>query len=231
MPGGVGAPEGAPGRAVPPGNLLRPIVPPEETPTPSPAGAAPAGQRPTETVAPRRSGADPAEIVNTAAKKYLERAQAQLKASQYALAAGSYDLARVVSPKDPTPLLGRTVALLATGELSSSANSLLLAVERMPEPAIFRQDIKSMVLDHELIRSRIAQMRADLKRYEDFRLRFLLGYVEYCTGEETVGLINMTQAAHQIPAERPAARQVLERLRKEPTTRPAAATTSPAPAR
>ncbi len=229
LPKGVAAPEGTPGATVPPGNLLRPLVPQEGAPAPSPAEAAPAGQPPTGAVAPRRSGANPAEIVNTAAKRYLDRAQAQLKAGQYALAAGSYELARVVLPRNPIPLLGRTVALLATGELSSSANSLLLAIEQRPEPAVFRQDIKAMVPDQELIRSRITQMRADLKRYEDFRLRFLLGYAEYCMGEETVGLINMTQAAHQMPAERPAARQVLEKLRQEAATRPAAATTNPAP--
>ena len=83
-----------------------------------------------------------------------------------------------------------------------------------------------MLPDQELLKRRIAELQESLKRFDDFRLRFLLGYVEYCTGNETGGLIDMSQASQKFPAERPAARKLVETLRKHRFTQPP--TTAPA---
>ncbi|MGQ9650051.1 MAG: tetratricopeptide repeat protein [Phycisphaerae bacterium] len=208
------------------GNLLRPVTTPPEAAGPSAAGSDQA-QAPIVTAVAHQPEIATAATLNAAAGKHLENAQAHLKAGEYAKAATSYDLARVVAPKSPVPLLGRAVAQLATRDYSSSANSLLLAVELSPDPATFRQDFNSLLPDVAMVQERIRELQADLARFDDFRLRFLLGYAEYCSGDETTGMTNMTQAVHKMPPERAAARRLLEALRKDQWNR-SATTTAPA---
>lgn len=239
-PAGLGSPldrimQGGPGAysprgATPSGSLLRPLPGAEESPA-APAGDEVRSDRmPAAASAARRPLLTSAGVTDSAATRYLQKGEAELQSSEYARAAGSFELARVVAPKDPAPLLGRALALLATGEFSSSANNLFLAVELLPAPAEFRRDIKNLLADQKLLDRRIRELQGELKRLDDFRLRFLLGYVEYCTGDETAGLIEMTQAVQKIPPERPAARRLLEALRKERLSHPPA-TTAPAAAR
>lgn len=221
---------GGPGRSAerraeaPGGSLLRPITTPPEAAGPPVAGG---DQTPVVTPVARQPEIATAATLDAAAGKHLEIAAAHLKAGEYAKAATSYDLARVVAPKSPVPLLGRAVAQLATREYSSSANSLLLAVELSPDPATFRQDFNSLLPDVAMVKERIKELQADLARFDDFRLRFLLGYAKYCSGDETAGMTDMTQAVHKMPPERAAPRRLLEALRKDQLSR-SATTTAPA---
>lgn len=240
LPGAAGSPldlilQGGPGRSIesssgaPAGNLLRPIAPPPEQAEPPEAPAPIVGseQVPAVTDVQRQPEVASAATLNAAAHKHLDKAEAHLRAGEYAQAATSYNLARVVAPKNPVPLLGRAVAQLANREYNSSANSLLLAVELSSDPTTFRQDLKSLLPDPSLLKSRMEELQADLARFDDFRLRFLLGYAEYCSGDETVGMIDMTQAVHKMPPERAGARRLLEALRKDHLSR-SATTTAPA---
>jgi hypothetical protein len=228
-----GRPSGPPGAArlaVPEGNLRAPAPSPERPAAPTAAGPATPTQPPAAVRAARQPLLTSAGVEDATTLKYLDRAQAELKAGEYPKAAGTYDLARVVAPKSPVPLLGRTVALFATGDFQSAANNLMLAADLQPAPEIFRQDIGSMLAKQEVLKRRVTELHESLKRFDDFRLRFLLGYVEYCTGEETPGLLDMTQAVQKFPVERPAARKLVETLRKSHLSqRPS--TTAPAAAR
>ncbi len=216
----LAAPEGSLRSPAPtPERPAAPTGPPPATPG-QPSAAIRAGQQPLLT---------PAGVEDGTTRKYLDKATAELKAGDYPKAAGSYELARVVAPRSPAPLLGRTVALVATGDLHTAANNLMLAVDLEPGPEVFRQDIRSMLPDQELLKRRVAELQESLKLFDDFRLRFLLGYLEYCTGDETSGLLDMTQAVQKFPAERPAARKLVETLRKSRLLRQPP-TTAPAPA-
>jgi len=238
LPPGTGSPldlilQGGPGQAVEPrhevlsGSLLRPIATPPEQTEPQAAGGV---QTPAMTPVPPPPEMATAATLSAVARKHLEKAEAHLKAGEYAKAATSYDLARVVAPKSPVPHLGRAVALLGAGEYNSAANSLLMAVALSPEPATLRQDFDNLLPDRTLVKERIKDLKADLARFDDFRLRFLLGYAEYCGGDETVGMIDMTQAVHKMPPERTAARSLLDALRKDQLRR-SATTTAPASGR
>jgi hypothetical protein len=227
LQGGPGNPNETKPRA-PADSFLQPLGPLPENPAPT--GATPTGDQPSAAVRASRQPVLTSERLETSAARHLKEAEAYLKAGQYARAADKYNLARVVAPKNPTPLLGRSVALLGNAEFTSSANNLLLAVDLNPDPAVFRVDINSLVPDRKLLDQRVAEIQDLIKRFEDFRLRFLLGYVEYCRGEETVGMIDMTQAAQHFPAERPAARRLLDALSRERISR-MGATTAPASAR
>ena len=68
--------------------------------------------------------------------------------------------------------------------------------------------------------------RADLERRletkDDYRLRFLLGYAEYSTGLQKLGLADMSKAAAAAPPELDALRRFVASLALRPltTTRP-----------
>lgn len=217
-----------PNEGLPSGSMIRPIGPaPENQPLPTADRAGP-GQPSAlarTVTGPLRSTES---LANSSAQKYIEKAEAHLAAGEYAQAAGAYGLARVAAPRSPLPLLGRAVSLLMTGEFNNSANNLLLAVDLVPDAATFQADLKTLP-DQELLSKRISELQKNVMGFDDFRLRFLLGYAEYCSGERTLGMLDMSRAARSFPPDRPAVGKVLEALRKEQLSRPP--TTAPAAVR
>ncbi len=132
---------------------------------------------------------------------YLEQAERALKSGQYYKAAGTYDLARASDPGNPLPLLGRAMALLAAGEYMTSATNLFLAIRQYEPLAYYRVDLQAFVPDLRMLDRRRAELEQRLAQGDDFRLRFLLGYAEYCSGFEDLGLTNMSKAAQAAPEE------------------------------
>ncbi len=132
---------------------------------------------------------------------YLEQAERALKSGQYYKAAGTYDLARASDPGNPLPLLGRAMALLAAGEYMTSATNLFLAIRQYEPLAYYRIDLQAFVPDLRMLDRRRAELEQRLAQGDDFRLRFLLGYAEYCSGFMDLGLTNMSKAAQAAPEE------------------------------
>ena len=126
---------------------------------------------------------------------YLLEAEDALHRGEYYDAARRYDLAHMVDPRNPLPLLGRGHALTAAGDYLSGVNALRRGLERFPQIAAFRLDLPSMVGRHDIFDIRRADLAERLSRIEDHELRFLLGYLELYSGLEREGLRDLQTAA------------------------------------
>jgi len=143
---------------------------------------------------------------------YLAQAETHLKNGQYYRAVTAYDLARVVDVRNPLPLMGRSMALLVAGDYLTSANDLFHAIRLFESLARFQIDLRAFVPDLDALDRRRADLEQRLESYDDFRLRFLLGYAEYCSGLETIGLVNLRKAAQSAPEEMEAVRRFVDIL-------------------
>ncbi|HOB76727.1 MAG TPA: hypothetical protein PKG54_19625 [Phycisphaerae bacterium] len=161
----------------------------------------------------------------TAADRYLEEAEDLLKKGQYYRAADAFAVAQAIDPGDPLPLLGRSAALLLAGDYMSSANLLFTTIRLFESQAALRVDLKALVSDIVLLETRRSDLEERLQLFNDFRLRFLLGYLQFSTGQPEDGLLNMRQAAQEAPAELGALKGFVARLKEKsssgPSTRPA----------
>lgn len=129
------------------------------------------------------------------------KAEALLKSRNYYEAVSQYDIARIHDPANPLPLIGKAYALLAGGDYRSAAQSLLAGLRRFPEFSRFRVDLKAL-LGGEAVDVRRADIMRQLEKHEDPSLRFLLGYLEYHTGQQKSGLRHLrTAAEHSRPGE------------------------------
>jgi tetratricopeptide (TPR) repeat protein len=137
----------------------------------------------------------------SALNRYLGQAEAALRSGQYYKAQGLYDIARTIDPGNPLPLLGRAIALLAAGEYVSSAESLFRAIELYEDLSQFPVELTSFLPDVKMLDRRRADLEQRLQSQENHRLRFLLGYAEYTSGLQKLGLANMQRAAGEAPAE------------------------------
>ncbi|GMU23942.1 MAG: hypothetical protein AMXMBFR13_40190 [Phycisphaerae bacterium] len=195
--------------------------------TPSPGGGRPgeaatglpgqAGQS-----LPTPSGEIPIGPVRTfvgteasALNRYLAEAERLLNEGQYYRAADMYEIARSIDPRNPLPMLGRSMALLAAGDYLTSANNLFQAMRLFDRLALFHIDLKAFVADVRVLDRRRADLENRLGRFDDFRLRFLLGFAAYSSGLEEVGLADLERAAAAAPPEMEAARRFVELLKRQ----------------
>lgn len=142
----------------------------------------------------------------TAVNDYLRRAEQDMRVGKYYRAAGLYEMASRVDPASPLPVVGQSQALIAAGEYLSAVNLLSNAIEKFPGIAYFRIDLKAFISDPRVIDSRRADLERLLKQNEDYRLRFLLGYLEYYSGYTLPGLDDLAKAGLKAPAGSPIAR-------------------------
>lgn len=153
--------------------------------------------------------------------RYLARGEELLKAGEYYRAASQFELAHVVNMDNPLPLLGKAMALLAAGDYRTSSLNLFQAIRQFEALGQFRIDLKSFVTDVKILDRRRVELENQLESFDDFRLRFLLGYAEYCSGLEEIGLANMARAAESVPDELSAVQDFVEDLRRQAAMRPA----------
>lgn len=125
----------------------------------------------------------------------LLKAEGLLHIGQYYDAAAKYQYVHMLDPTNPLPLVGRGHALLAAGDYLSAAIQLVRGFERFPDLTRFEVDLRSFLGDGEIIDIRRADLMNQLARGEDAQLRFLLGYLEYYTGDKQRGLDNLERAA------------------------------------
>ena len=161
----------------------------------------------------------------SAVNEYLAKGEALLKSGDYYKAANQYDLARVVDPRNPLPPLGRSMALLAAGDYMTSANNLFLAISLFESLANFQIDLAAFIPpDLNVLDRRRAYLENRLEVFDDFRLRFLLGFAEYCSGIEG-GLANLEKAAAAAPEQLKSLREFVKILKQragESAEKPAA---------
>lgn len=127
----------------------------------------------------------------------LREAEALMSEGRYFDAVRRYERAQVLDPLNPLPAIGRGHALLAAGNYNTAAVSLTTGLERFPELARFSVDLPALMGGGEVIDIRRSDLIRQLERREDPRLRFLLGYVEFHSGQRERGLENLRKAAAQ----------------------------------
>jgi tetratricopeptide (TPR) repeat protein len=154
----------------------------------------------------------------------LAEAEALLKQGQYYRAAETYAAAQSADPTNPLPHLGRSVSLLAAGDYMTSANALFTSVRLFDSLGQFQIDLKSLVADAGVLESRRADLEKRLQLFDDFRLRFLLGYLQFSTGLPDAGLANLEAAAKKAPAEFESVGRFVADLRAKHNAPPAPAT-------
>jgi len=123
------------------------------------------------------------------------KAESLMEIGHYYEAADRYEAAHLLDPINPLPLIGKGHALLAAGDYLSAAYSLLEGIERYPDVARFAFNLQSLMGGGEIIDIRRADIMKRLESRETPELRFLLGYLEYHTGDKVRGLANLERAA------------------------------------
>jgi hypothetical protein len=136
----------------------------------------------------------------------LRDAEAKVRAGEYYQASTLYDLAVTLDPDNPLVHLGYAHALAAAGEYITAVFELSAAIEAYPAFAFLELNLNDFVRDPRDLDRRRADLERRLDREEDYRLRFLLGYIEYYTGLRKFGLPNLRKAASTAPADSMVAR-------------------------
>lgn len=130
---------------------------------------------------------------------YLRRAEQEMRAGRYYSASRLYELASTIDPDSPLPVTGRAHALIAAGEYMTAVTLLTRVIDRYPNLTYFQIDLRAFITDLRDIDRRRADLERLLEGNDDYRLRFLLGYMEYYSGFSLPGLENLARAAAKAP--------------------------------
>ncbi len=136
------------------------------------------------------SGPGPSAVNNE-----LLKAESLMEIGDFYEAADRYEAAHMIDPTNPLPLLGRGHALLAAGDYQRAAMMLLQGLEQFPEISRFQFDLTRLVGGGKTVDLRRADLLKRLRDNEQPALRFLLGYLEYHTGQRDEGMTNLRKAA------------------------------------
>lgn len=131
--------------------------------------------------------------------EYMAAAETALKQGNYYDAARYYELANSIDGDNPLPLLGRGHALAAAGDYISAVGSIERGIERFPQIAAFRIDLPSITGRPDAYDIRRADLEKRLEGADDYRFRFLLGYLELYSGLDERGLRDIERAARMAP--------------------------------
>lgn len=137
----------------------------------------------------------------SAVNDQMLKAESLLDIGRYAEAADRYESASQMDPDNPLPLLGKGHALLAAGMYESAAQALLRgialadSVPGLARTLLNRMDLTALMGGGEVIDMRRARLMELLDTRENPELRFLLGYLEYHSGNREQGLKNLQRAA------------------------------------
>lgn len=141
----------------------------------------------------------------TMANDAFKQAEEYLGQGKYFDAVRAYDLARAADPVNPLVWIGRGHALVGAGDYLSAVRSLEEGLRRFPEVGRFQIDLKAFLSHKDILDIRRADLESRLERSENYRFRFLLGYIEYFSGLEKFGLPNLKRAAQAAPITSPIA--------------------------
>ncbi len=129
---------------------------------------------------------------------FVRTAEKHLKNEQYHKALAQYAIAAVADPGNALIFLGQGHAHIGAGEYFSATRKLMQGVELFPGIAYFRMDLTEF-LDPHTLDIRRADLEKRLSKKDDYRFRFLLGYIEFYSGLEEFGIVNLRKAAEKAP--------------------------------
>ena len=114
----------------------------------------------------------------------MQLGETLMQNGEYYKAANAYDIAAIYEPDNPVVLLAQSHALLAAGELVSSAYYLDQALVR--EPAFVKTviDPRDLFKDEDQFQSRMKTLDRWYERTANEKLKFLKAYVMLQTGEK-----------------------------------------------
>lgn len=158
----------------------------------------------------------------TPVDRLLAKAEGLMQQEKYYQASQAYSGIIATNPDNPLAWLGRANALLAAGDYVSAYLALEQGVQRFPQMLLFNFDLPALVGNREVLDVRRAEIEQTLAGKPNYRLQFLLGYLEYFSGLKDLGLRTLKQAADASPAGGvvPEAYQTLARQRG-PASQPA----------
>ncbi len=142
---------------------------------------------------------DPSEQFTTSAEKHL-------RDGNYLRALAHYEVALTADQSNPLNHLGQGIAYIGAGEYYSAVRRIERAIDMFPEIAYFKFDLTRFITDADLLDVRRADLETRLAEHEDYRYRFLLGFIEYHMNLEKFGLKNLENAAANAPADSAIAR-------------------------
>ena len=130
-----------------------------------------------------------------------KRAEQYLQSGEFYRALAHYEMAQAFDRGNPLLDLGQGHALIGAGEYLSAVLRITRGIERFPEIVHFKFDLRQLITDLDLLDIRRADLDKRLAKEEDYRYRFLLGYIEYYMGLEEFGLEHLEKAAADAPPE------------------------------
>ncbi|MCB9850036.1 MAG: tetratricopeptide repeat protein [Phycisphaerales bacterium] len=130
----------------------------------------------------------------------MRDAEEKVRAGDYYQASTLYELAASMAPDNPLIRLGYANSLTAAGEYVTAVYQLGQAIDEYPAFGFLRLDLNEFVRDPEDLDLRRADLERRLEKEEDYRLRFLLGYIEQYSGFEKFAKKNLSKAAAEAPA-------------------------------
>jgi hypothetical protein len=148
----------------------------------------------------------------TQVDRLLAQAEEQMRKGDYYRASATYSGVLTAAPDNALAWLGRANALLAAGEYIQAHVALSQGIEQFPQLLSFDFDLPALLGNKDIVDVRRAELEKMLATRSDYRMRFLLGYLEYYSGLQDIGLQTMQQAAKEAPADSivPKAHEVLK---------------------
>jgi hypothetical protein len=137
----------------------------------------------------------------TQVDRLLAQAEEQMRKGDYYKASATYSGVLTAAPDNALAWLGRANALLAAGEYVQAHVALSQGIEQFPQLLIFDFDLPALLGNKDIVDVRRAELEKMLATRPDHRMRFLLGYLEYYSGLQDIGLQTMQQAAKEAPAD------------------------------
>jgi len=133
------------------------------------------------------------------AQRYAQRADEYLRNGEFYRAVSQYELAISADRANPALLLRQGHAYLGAGEYFRAVRRITQAIELSPDLVRSGISLPDILRGGSLLAQRRSDLTDRLRRDEDFRLRFLLGYLEYFAGDQVVGREHLHRAAAAAP--------------------------------
>jgi hypothetical protein len=137
---------------------------------------------------------------DTRLNRQLGAAEDLMRAGQYFRAAGQYEIARVMAPSSPLPVVGRAQALIAAGDYYAAVRYLISGIQAWPDFGTYHIDLRAFIPDETLLDRRRADLEQRLAERDRYEFRFLLGYIEVYMGLPEFGWTNLEKAAATAPS-------------------------------
>ena len=131
----------------------------------------------------------------------LAAGESAMKAGRYYEAESQFERARRFDPSNPLIDMARGHALAACGEYVSAVRALAEGLSRFPEAAALRLDLPALLGGAQVVELRCKDLERLLASQDNSTLRFLLGYLQYFSGNVDAGLHNLLSAARTAPAD------------------------------